>query len=300
MQLLFSQNRDQALADTKVIELYEQALKKSFELYLFNLFILTRIAAYSKEDAKKRHSKYLPKPEDLLFSPKIYENECIQGLVNSKALNGLFKLYKFEEKYDEDLSRKVYIEFAKNEAYDDYVYDEAGIDEHRKILLTLFKTFIKNELIVECLDDFYSNWQDDKSLIIGVMKKTIKALPPQDDDFFSEHKPEDDTTKDFGLKLLHNVLEHEDIYKKQIEEIVQNWDVERVAVIDIILLKMAATEFKIFPSIPSKVTINEYMEISKMYSTEKSKDFINGILDKLYHNLKESGDINKVDEEAES
>jgi len=296
MQLLFSQNRDPLLTDTKVIQLYDVSVKKSFELFLFNLYIVTRITAYAEEDAKKRHGKYLPKPEDLLFSPKLLNNPCTQSLMNNKALNGLFKFYNFEEKQDEDLTRKVYYEFSKSEGYFDYVFDESASEEQdRQILLSLFKVMIKHELVVELLDDHYSNWQDDKSLIIGVMKKVIKSLP-QEGDFFNAYRPEEDTVTDFGLKLLHNVLELESNYKQIIEAIIKNWDVERVAVVDMILLKMAVAEFKIFPSIPSKVTINEYMEISKMYSTEKSKDFINGILDKLYHDMLDSGEIDKIAE----
>jgi len=297
MQLLFSQNRDPLLTDTKVIQLYDVSVKKSFELFLFNLYILVKVTEYAEEDAKKRHGKYLPKPEDLLFSPKLLNNSCTQSLVKNKALKGLFTFHKFDERHDDDLTRKVYYEFSKSESYFDYVFDEGtGEDQDRQILLTLFKSMIKNELVVELLDDHYANWQDDKSLIIGVMKKAIKSLP-EDGDFFNAYRPEEDTITDFGLNLLHSVLENESVYKQIIEAIVKNWDVDRVAVVDMILLKMAVAEFKIFPSIPSKVTINEYMEISKLYSTEKSKDFINGILDKLYHDLLDSGELEKTSEE---
>ena len=292
MQLLFSQNRDQELTNKNIVELYEQTLKKSFELYMYNLYILLQVAAYAQEDAKKRHAKYLPKPEDLLFSPKIFTNECTQSMVNNKPLNSYFRKLNFEERYDTDLTRKVYLEFSKLQEYSDYVYDDlSDTESHRQILLHLFKVIIKNELIAESLDDHYSNWQDDKSLIIGVMKKTLKSLP-QDEAFFNEHQPEDDTTRDFGLTLLQNLLEKGESYKEaNIQPVVENWDVERVAVIDMILLKMAVTEFFAFKSIPAKVTINEYMEISKQYSTDKSKDFINGILDKIYNGLLEAGEL---------
>ena len=116
---------------------------------------------------------------------------------------------------------------------------------------------------------------------------------PVEGSFFDTYKPTEDTILDFGLNLLSNVLEKNEQYKQQIENVLKNWDAERVAVIDMILLKMAAAEFVLFPSIPTKVTINEYMEISKSYSTEKSKDFINGILDRLLKDLEEEGGIDK-------
>lgn len=293
MQLLFSQNRDTSLTDENVIELYHQTIDKSFELYLFNLFILEKVSAYSETDTKKRQGKYLPKPEDLLFSPKLYNNECIQSLVNNKDLQDRYDKIGFDDIYDKDITAKVYREFSKEEEYEDYVYNEAaGVPESIKILLSLFKVIIKSDLVLETFDSHYPRWEDDKSLIIGVMKKSIKSLPSEGD-FFEYHRPNDDTVKDFGLRLLNSVLAKEDDYKGKIEAILENWDVDRVAVIDIILLKMAAAEFLLFPSIPTKVTINEYLEISKLYSTDKSKDFINGVLDKLLQVLSEEGEVDK-------
>ncbi len=293
MQLLFSQNRDNSLTDEKVVTLYHQSLDKSFELYLLNLFLLIKVAEYSVVDKKKRHGKYLPKPEDLLFSAKLFENDCLQSLLKNEALEKKFDDAGFEDIYDNDITAKVYREFSKDEQYEDYVYNEASTHEDDiKILLSLFKTIIKSDLILEIFDSYYPNWEDDKSLIVGVMKKSIKSLPVEGE-FYEEHRPNDDTVKDFGLRLLNSVIAKEDDYKGKIESILENWDVDRVAVIDIILLKMASAEFLLFPSIPTKVTINEYLEISKLYSTDKSKDFINGVLDKLLQVLDEEGEVDK-------
>ena len=142
------------------------------------------------------------------------------------------------------------------------------------------------------MEDAYAEWVDDKSLIIGAIKKSLKKLPAEDN-FFLKFFPEDETIKDFGLELLEHTFEHNKALLEYIKPTLKNWDHERLAVLDMILLKMAITEFIHFPTIPTKVTLNEYVEISKTYSTPKSKDFINGILDKILQELDADGKIQK-------
>ena len=124
------------------------------------------------------------------------------------------------------------------------------------------------------------------------MKKTIKALPSPTD-FYENYRPPKETTEEFGEMLLQGFIETDEELLQLIEPTLKNWDADRVALIDMILLKMALTELMNFPTIPSKVTLNEFVEISKLYSTEKSKDFINGILDRLMKKLNKEGKIKK-------
>jgi len=164
--------------------------------------------------------------------------------------------------------------------------------DDKKILLSLFKHCINNELYNEAIEDRYPTWIDDKSLVVGTVKKTIKGLPVQSD-FTGIYKPTEETTKDFGEILFENVNKKNAELLEIIEPALNNWDADRVAVIDMILLKMAISELMIFSTIPTKVTLNEFVEISKLYSTDKSKDFINGILDRLMKKLKKEGKIKK-------
>ena len=120
----------------------------------------------------------------------------------------------------------------------------------------------------------------------------MKALPVEDD-FCSHYLPDDETVKGFGEELLRKVFHEDRELLEIIEPTLKNWDADRVATIDMILLKMALCELMIFPTIPTKVTLNEFVEISKRYSTEKSKDFINGILDRLMKQLNKDGKIKK-------
>jgi len=142
------------------------------------------------------------------------------------------------------------------------------------------------------LEDQFPLWSVDKSLIVGAMKKTIKAFPVEED-FLENYLPQHETVRDFGEELLKNVLGANAKLLEIITPSLKNWDADRVAVLDMIILKMALTEFLYFPSIPTKVTLNEFVDMSKSYSTDKSKDFINGILDRLLKNLTKDGMINK-------
>ena len=159
-------------------------------------------------------------------------------------------------------------------------------------MLELFRFLRKDEYFNEVVEDHYANWFDDQSLVIGAMKKVIKALPVTGP-FIADHYPDDETAQEYGKALLEKVLDNEDFIRNLVEPTLKNWDPDRVAVIDMILLLMAVAEFLFFPTIPTKVTLNEYVEISKLYSTPKSKDFINGILDRLMKTLKSEGKIQK-------
>ncbi len=143
------------------------------------------------------------------------------------------------------------------------------------------------------MDDQYSFWQEDKSLVVGALKKIIKQLPDPNERFFDEYLPDKDTVTDFGRRLIEVTMEQADELEKLIEPTLKNWDMERLAVLDVIIIKMALVEFLYFPTIPTKVTLDEYVDISKEYSTPKSKDFVNGILDKLMKTLLEEGKIKK-------
>ena len=128
--------------------------------------------------------------------------------------------------------------------------------------------------------------------MVGAVKKTLKALPAETY-FYEDYRPQPDTVNDFGEKLLRAVIEDDEELLETIEPTLRNWDADRLATIDMILLKMAVCELLSFPSIPTKVTLNEFVEVSKLYSTEKSKDFINGILDRLMKQLEKEGKIQK-------
>ena len=293
MQVLYAMNRDKALTKHKALVQYNNNINQSYSLYLFNLIQLIKVAEYTKIVKKKIKGKLRPTEEDLAFQSVLAENKVIQSLKKNQGLQVEIRQHKKREKLTEDNIRLLYREFAKQEEYQAYLKsDDRKTEDHRKMVLLLFKTMIANEVFEDVLDENYLFWDDDKSLVVGAMKKTIKALP-NEEPFYEAFKPTFDTVKEFGEVLLNKVNDDSDDLFNIIEPTLKNWDAERVAVIDMILLKMAVCELINFPTIPTKVTLNEFVEISKLYSTDKSKDFINGILDRLLKKLEKEGKVIK-------
>jgi transcription antitermination protein NusB len=292
MQLLYAQTRDSELTKSELMKRYDEGVDQSFELLMFTLYLFLNISSLAVEDKKKKQAKHIKSEEDQTFSARLYHNPLIQSLATDTELKDEFARYKFEQRVDADFFKKMYVEFAKMEEYSTYLKADDTVEVHLDILLELFRFLRKNEYFSDVLDDNYSNWMDDKSLVIGTMKKMIKELPVQGR-FFEAYYPDTETARDYGQVLLKEVGENEAYLLSLIEPTLKNWDADRLAIIDMILLKMALAEFLYFPTIPTKVTLNEYLEVSKQYSTPKSKDFINGILDRLMKSLDADGKINK-------
>jgi len=293
MQSLYAASRDVELDRKSTEKTYRTVVASSYELYLYHLYSFIAFLKVSKEDAVNRKAKHLPNAEDKLFTDKIYDNPQINALVESKPLQAICEKKGFAEKVDLDVIRKAYKDYSETDEYRAFIIAETLDEEtYTKQLLIAYKFLAKHELFVDHVDANYSGWIDDKSLILGTMKKTIKQLPAPED-FFRSYLPPAETVDEFGALLLFHVLDEDGDLLSTIDAVLENWDASRVAILDMILLKMAVCEMLYFPTIPTKVTLNEFVELAKTYSTDKSKEFINGILDKLMKKLTAEGKIAK-------
>lgn len=290
--MLYSMNRDEQLTEEEALKRYHRNIQSAFDLYLYNLYILSRVAKFAESDLRRRATKHIRTEEDEIFTDRLASNPISGILINDEAFQKSCRKLQLTARTDNDSIRKIYINFAKKEEYKTYLTAEDIDETHRQILLKLYKHCTSGELFNEIMEDYSANWTDDKSLVVGTVKKTIKALP-DDQTFLEKYKPGDDTVKEFGETMLRFILAKDTELLGHIEPALKNWDADRVAVMDMILLKMALTELMIFPTIPTKVTLNEFVEIAKLYSTDKSKDFINGILDRLMKKLNDEGKIKK-------
>lgn len=293
MQLLYAKSSDEALDFKGSMQRYARMIDQSYDVFLYNVFTLVQVTKIAAEDEAKKKAKHLPSEADKAFSAKLCENELIRSLRDNAALNKLFENKGFNAQIDRDHMAKIYNEFAKEEAYLEYVAKDCTRDDHVEMLLELYRFCRKNELFNEIIGDAYLNWIDDKSLVIGAVKKVIKSLPNDNTNFLREYYPDDETIKEYGEPLLDRTFKGDEALLAIIKPILTNWDHERLALIDMILLKMAACEMLEFPTIPAKVTLNEYVEVAKSYSTDKSKEFVNGVLDKLMKQLEEEGKLKK-------
>lgn len=292
MQALYSQSRDKELKDQDVIKFYHDSIKGTVELFLLNLYLIIEMSKVSVEDETKRVSKYLPTEDDKLFKSTLYHNAIIKGLVNNKDLKIKFESLKFNDFIDADVLRTLYKNFSETEAYINYWHNRKSHTDDEEILLELYRFLRASEVFVELVDDRYYQWSSEKSVVIGTVKKILKRNDFEGD-FIEPYYPTDDTVKDLGEKLLKNCLDIDDKIEEYVIPVLLKWDKERIAVVDMVFIKMSLAEVLYFDSIPCNVILNEYVELSKEYSTDKSKEFINGVMDKVIKDLKEKGEIQK-------
>ncbi len=292
MKMLYAMGRDESLNLKSAVAAYNSSVQATYDLYMLTMYAFTKICRVSTEDEENRKKKYIPSDIDKIFTAKLYENPIITYVDKSAYMSKKAEKLYFQNAVTADFVRKVYADFSKEDAYTEYIKSEDTLENHLNLLLELFRFCRKNEYFNDVLEESYINWIDDKSLVIGTVKKTLKALPT-DLNIFEEHLPDPEIVDDFGKTLLELTCEEDDELLDYIKPVLENWDHERLAIIDMILIKMALIEFMNFKTIPVKVSLNEYVEISKIYSTPKSKEFVNGILDKLLKKLQADNKILK-------
>jgi N utilization substance protein B len=268
-----------------------------YEMYIWLLSLVVEMQDHAIDKIEAGRNKKLPSPEDLHPNTKFVTNSFIRLLANSKVLNNKCEELAENWSQERDLSKKIFKELIQTEDYKEYMESsERGFSHDKEFLLRFFKRHMIN---VELLHDFFEErsvlWTDDLDLAAGMAIKTIKAI--SDDDADVEllplwRDPEDE--KNFLNNLFKKTLSLGEESEKLIAEAAKNWDFDRIALLDQILMKMAIAEAQTFKDIPLKVTLNEYIELSKYYSTPKSAGFINGVLDQIFDKLKEDGKIKKT------
>ena len=295
--MLYSYFNDE---DSTDIQLAEKNLLNSIEriydlyIYLLLSFPVVREVALNKQDERKK--KLRPTKEDLYPNLKFVDNKIISLIIDSVDLSQLSENRKINWDNDEkrEIYRKIFIEIEKSEVYFEHMNnDEKGFEADRNFLIQLFKAEIANSpLIYDFFEDEDIHWMDDIDLACSMVIKTIKNTKEDSFDIMPLYKANDDE-KAFICTLLKETIKKDAENELMIENLVENWEFERIAKMDVLLLKMAITELQCFETIPTKVSINEYIEISKYYSTPKSNVFINGILDKSVNLLSKENKINK-------
>lgn len=283
----YNQKESMDLKTAKTQLLQSVDLMYDLYLYLMLTFQEVRNASLSKMD--DRANKLRPSFEDLNPNRKLVDNEIIERIMGSVALQDLCQRRNVNWDSDEkqEIFRKLFIEIEKSEVYFEHMEAlENDFSNAKNFLVHLFRSEIANSpLIYNFFEEEEIRWMDDIDLACSMVIKTIKMSTEEDDfDFLPLYKENDDE-KDFITTLLKQTVALDQESEHLIEEMADNWELDRIAKMDVLLLKMAFAELQSFESIPTKVTINEYLEISKYYSTPKSNVFINGILDKSLKKL---------------
>ena len=254
-----------------------------FELYLLLLHMFIEVQECGRSLHKLAEKQYLKADSDQL-NPKFFSNHAIAKLSSSKILES--KSSKFKVNYwkqHDEYVRLIWDQVAASDRYAAYLSEnEIGFDSDKTALIDLFTDVIAPyERLHELIEEIKPSWVDDYPLVNTIVRNTLSHMhedtDPEDLILTSVYKDEEDKT--FAIDLLKSVAAHDEELTTHLKGRTPNWDQDRIAVLDMILLKLAIAEFLYFPSIPSKVTINEYLEIAKEYATPKSSTFINGILD---------------------
>lgn len=267
-------------------------------LYLLQLSLLVEIQKLAKEQISLSQKKYLATETDKNPNTKFVNNKVLQLLVNSETLLDALEENKITNwDLDDKYVRVIYDAILKSEIYQKYMASsKSDFNSDKEFLADLFKEVIApNDKLYEYIEDQSLTWLDDLPVVNTIILKKIRKISPTvGNSYFLQQLYKDEDDKKFTKELFTKTLLNETDLSKEIEGKTPNWDKERIAEIDAILLKMAITEFLKFPSIPVKVTMNEYLEIAKEYSTPKSSIFINGVLDKLVKEYKETKKLNKM------
>jgi len=285
--------------DLKVQErILSKSMESMYDLYLLVLSLLVEVQKKAEDHLAKSKLKHLATQEEKNPSYKFVNNKVLALLKGNTLLTEKFKSRKVNNwDFDGEYVDVVFKSLIKSDIYKKNMSSsESSFDNDKAFILEVFKKIIApNEKLYDYFEDKNITWIDDLPVVNTTIVKLIKKLGP--DSPQRQMLPKlfkDAEDKEFGIELLNKTILNLSSLNKEISDRTLNWDQDRIANIDLVLLQMAIIEFQKFPSIPIKVTINEYLEIAKEYSTPKSSVFINGILDKLVKEYEAKGKLKKT------
>jgi N utilization substance protein B len=276
-----------------------RSIDKIYDLYLLLLQFLVDLRGVAANSADDGRNKRLPSKEDLNPNLRFVQNPVLLQLEENAALAAGIRQRKINWSGQMEILRRTFVALRASEEYQEYMNSEDdSYDFHREFILYVFKKYIADSDALESFIEEQSlYWPNDLNMAVAPMiLKTLESMhegPGTEMSLLPLYK---DPTEDkaFVVDLYRKTIINDKESEQMIGEKTRNWEVERIAMMDVLLMKMAITELIHFQSIPVKVSLNEYIEISKLYSTPKSKVFINGVLDKLVVDLKEKELVKKT------
>lgn len=281
--------------DTAEKELFF-SLSKAYDLYNYLLLLMVEVTKQANKRLNAAKNKLVPTKEELFPNTKFVENRFIAQLEVNKQLlefsNNQKKTWKNEADFVKTLCDKI----LESDIYKEYMASEtSSYEEDRELWRKLYKNIIFNNIeLDQVLEDQSLYWNDDKEIVDTFVLKTIKRFDEKNgakQELLPEFKDEED--QDFARRLFRRTILNADYYRHLISENTKNWDLDRVAFMDVVIMQIALAEILSFPNIPVSVSLNEYVEIAKLYSTPKSGGFINGTLDGIVNSLKKENKLTK-------
>jgi len=296
LQVLFAYYKSENESLSNVEKELLHSTKKAYELYHYLLLLPIELADYADSKIQQARQKLIPSREDLNPNTKFVDNALIKLIRENEALNEFVEKHKIGWGQNPEIIRNLYQKVSTTDYFQAYLDSTStSFNDDKQLIINI----LSKEL--EDFDEFYQYleeqsiyWNDDLEFMLSMVVKTLKKFcegQPTSTSLFPMYRSDDD--EDYIKKLLRKVIQYHDENVKLIEEYTKNWEVDRIASMDILIMELALTEIKEFPSIPVKVSFNEYIEIAKYYSTEQSSTFINGVLDKIIQTLRKKNLVAK-------
>ena len=297
LQALYAFHSDKEGSVEDAHKLLYSALEKTYDLYLLLLLLISEMQDAAIERIETGRMKKQPTQEDLHPNTKFVNNKPLRVIIKSKALAKEAANRSLGWGQEQDIVKRLFKSLVASEEYSTYMdNEERGFQHDRESLNRMFrKHLINDEILQDWIEEQSILWSDDLDLASSIVLKTVKTIAEDSEDLeLSEMWKEDGDDKHFLDTLFSKTLAMAGEHDEAIESAASNWDLDRIATMDLILLRMALAEARNFESVPLKVTMNEYIDLAKFYSTEKSGAFVNGVLDKLFKTMREDGRIVKT------
>lgn len=296
MQSIYAMHQSQQEDWIKQEKFLQASLESFFDLYLLLLSLLIELRNKEEEYLNLAKNKHLATPEEKNPNMLFVNNKVLQLLCNDQKLKLFIEQRKVNNwQINDDIVLFLLQDIKQSKTYKVYISKtESTFDRDRMFIEDIFLEIIApNDRLYDYIEDYKITWADDIALVNTQILKELKTLKPNGYYKISKlYKDEED--KDFATELFRKTILNENEFAKEYADKTPNWDLDRIAELDTIILKMAICEMLKFPSIPVKVTINEYLELAKEYSTHKSSIFINGVLDNLSKEFQQNNRINKI------
>lgn len=291
--------KEQALAVTtkKAENDLIESLSQTYELYHWILQLIVELHAYAIKRIEIGLNKLRPTEEERNPNKRFINNLFAKQLTQNKALAAYVKEHGISWSEETDLIKLLMNKITASDFYKAYMQDTNRSYESDKMLWRhiVRKVLVSSSILEERLEEMNLFWNDDFETVMSFVEKTIKRFEEANGDLQPLlPKFRDSEDIDYAKKLLRTAINNQQEYEELVQKTAQNWESERIANMDMVIMQAALAEIYAFPTIPINVTLNEYIEISKYYSTEKSSNFINGILDKIVNDLRQSGKLIKA------
>jgi N utilization substance protein B len=291
MQTLYTMDSiNNEIKPVEAVALLKKQFGQSRKLLVYLIYFISEVARYAEKDALKKASKHLPSAEDLTINTKIAGNELLWKVLEGASFKFAVDELKPEHIIDAELLKKTYLALAQSEEYHDYINIQARDKKGERDILEFIFTnlMLPNEDFISHVEELFINWDDDAEMMsVLVLSFLQKPANYNFDHILSNEKWL------FAKDLVETVINKKEVSMELLKPKLKNWDADRIATLDLIIIQMGICEFLFFETIPTKVTINEYIDLAKDYSTPQSGQFINGILDNIHKELSTQNRINK-------